>query len=356
MRTRVGRHVVLAAVLFALPAATGAAEGRNPLFAPGPITASGKYVLTRNIAGTGAAPAISVQAPQVEIDLNGFTVTNGNGDDCIQVLSSTARLTVRNGTISDCHSAVYAGAATQVVVEDVTVSGTWGGAVNVNDVGSVAIRRATVLGSGSYGIGIVSPTGFSHNALIEDCTVQGTASDGIIFNFGSVQIRNNRVTAAGNTGIRVFEATGSEVSGNLVVGAANDAGLVLVATHGSIVSGNIVRNSYLHGIWLPADATHNLVRDNVSTGNGTSGTGHGLYVQGFANKIEGNTLNANVGAGLFFATTGCRNTIGRNMAQSNNGTGVSGCTSLFAPDSCSQCTGPANGSFGDNLIPGPPVF
>jgi hypothetical protein len=44
------------------------------------------------------------------------------------------------------------------------------------------------------------------------------------------------------------------------------------------------------------------------------------------------------------------------MAQLNNGTGVSGCTSLFAPDSCSQCTGPANGSFGDNLIPGPPVF
>jgi nitrous oxidase accessory protein NosD len=187
----------------------------------------------------------------VEIDLNGFTVTNSNGDDCVQVLSSTARLTVRNGTISDCHSGVYAGAATQVVVEDVTVSGTWGGAINVNDVGSVAIRRATVLGSSAYGIGVVSAIGFSHNALIEDCTVQGVASDGIIFQFGSVQIRNNRVTAAGNTGIRVFEATGSEVSGNLVVGSANDVGLLLVATHGSIVSGNIVKNSYHHGICSP---------------------------------------------------------------------------------------------------------
>ena len=73
--------------------------------------------------------------------------------------------------------------------------------------------------------------------------------------------------------------------------------------------------------------------------------------------IGDNTLNANGGAGLYFTTTGCSNTFGRNMAQGNIGSGVGGCIALFSPESCSQCSaGPANASFGDNLIPGPPIF
>jgi hypothetical protein len=171
---------VLAAILFALPAATQAAEGRTPLFEPGAITASGKYVLTRNIVGTGTAAAISVQAPQVEIDLNGFTVTNTTITRCIQVLGSGARLTVRNGTLGDCQNAVYASTAAQVVVEDVTVTGASG---SVNN-GAIAIRRVTVLGAGSDGIGIYSKP-FFQTAVVEDCTINGALGRGIVFNRGS---------------------------------------------------------------------------------------------------------------------------------------------------------------------------
>ena len=358
MCTRAGRLLVLAAVLFALPIATWAAEGRTPLFAPGPITASGKYVLTRNIVGTGG-PSISVQAPQVDIDLNGFTISNSSGlEYCIDVLSSSARLTVRNGTLSDCRSGVHVSTATQVVVEDVTVNAPWGAGIHLQNVGAIAIRRVTVLGVagvGSDGIGIYSPTPSLQNAVVEDCTVTAVNGTGIVFNRGSVHMRNNRVTASGG-GIWVFEARGGEISGNLVVGTTEDTGITIIGTHGSTISGNVVRDSYNHGIWLTGDSIHNLVRDNVLTGNGLSTSGHGLYVQGTSNQIEGNTLNFNGGAGLFFNATGCKNTFGRNMAQGNDGGGVSACTALFPPESCSQCSGSANVSFGDNLIPGPALF
>jgi hypothetical protein len=351
---RVGLPFLLAAGLCAVPEATRAAEGRIPLFAPGPITASGKYVLTRDIAGNGMEGAIAVHASQVEIDLNGFTISNNNGEDCIQLLNTGARLVVRNGNLRNCHSAVWAPDGIQVVVEDVTVR-TVGNSINVHEVDTIAIRRVTVESTGlGDAIGIYSP-GINHRAVIEDCTVRSAGGTGIAFNGGTARIRNNRVTSAGGGGIRVFGAEGSEVSGNLVVGVTG-AGIELAATHGSAIHGNVVRLATGHGIWLAADTTKNLVRDNVATSNGP-GFGHGLFVQGTSNKVEGNALNDNGGAGLLFDFSGCRNTFGRNMAEGNAGGDVSGCTALFPPDSCDQCNaGPANKSFGDNLIPGPPVF
>jgi parallel beta-helix repeat protein len=223
------------------------------------------------------------------------------------------------------------------------------------DVGSIVLQRVRVLGAGLDGVGIYSP--FPHTAVIEDCTIRGTGANGIVFQTGSAEIRNNRVISAGYGGILLSGATGSEVSGNLVVGAANDVGITLSATQGSTIAGNVVRSSYFHGIWVQSDSANNVVRDNVSTGNGLPTPGHGLFVQGTANMIEGNTLNGNGGAGLFFNFTGCGNTFGRNMARGNVGSGVGGCGALFAPESCTQCgAGTANVSFGDNLIPGPPAF
>jgi parallel beta-helix repeat protein len=352
---RVGLPLLLVAGLF-VPVATRSAEGRIPLFEQGPITASGKYVLTRDIVGNGLDGVIAVHAERVEIDLNGFTISNGNGEDCIQVLNSSVRLVVRNGNLRNCHSAVWAPVGTHVVVEDVTVR-TSGNSINVLDVGTVAIRRVTVEGT-AFGDAIAiysSDMNFDHNAVIEDCTVKSAVGTGISFTGGTVRIRNNRVTSAGSGGIWVIAADGSEVSGNLVVGV-NGQGISLVGTHGSTIEGNVVRLASSHGIVLAVDATKNLVRDNVATSNGP-GFEHGLFVQGTSNKVEGNTLNDNGGAGLYFDSSGCRNTFGRNMAEGNAGTGVTSCTTLFPPDSCDQCSaGAANKSFGDNLIPGPPVF
>ena len=354
--TPVGPPVLLAAGLFFVPAATQAAEGRIPLFQPGPITASGKYVLTRDIVGDGSDTVISVEAPQVDIDLNGFTISNNNGFQCIRVDTPGIRLAVRNGTLGSCLNAVYASAGIQVVVEDVTVSGTSGISIYVGEVGAIAIRRVTVQGSGWDGIGVYGAQ-VNHNAVIEDCMVTGTAGTGIAFSGGTVRIRNNRVTSSLDYGIVVFGAQGSEVSGNQVVGVSNDTGIMINQTQGSTIHGNVVRFATNHGIWLTASATNNLVRDNVATSNGATGAGHGLVVEGPSNKVEGNTLNANGGAGLLFGFTACGNTLGRNMARGNAGGSVTGCTALFPPDSCSKCiAGPANASFGDNLIPGPAVF
>jgi parallel beta-helix repeat protein len=88
--------------------------------------------------------------------------------------------------------------------------------------------------------------------------------------------------------------------------------------------------------------------NNVLTMNGQ----HGLWVQGTRNLVERNTLNGNTGCGLFLM--GPMNTYGRNMARGNGGLGCGPCFALFPPESCDAA--PGNTSFGDNLIPGPPVF
>ena len=52
-----------------------AAEGRTPVFAPGTFLGRGReYIVTRNLAG-GAGAVITIGAPNVDLDLNGFLLT-----------------------------------------------------------------------------------------------------------------------------------------------------------------------------------------------------------------------------------------------------------------------------------------
>jgi hypothetical protein len=90
-----------------------------------------------------------------------------------------------------------------------------------------------------------------------------------------------------------------------------------------------------------------------------------MLVDGTQNLIERNTLNSNAGFGLRFCSPGasCANTFGRNMARGNGGAALAPCgacggvPALFPPQSCNiaGCAVP-NSTFGDNLIPGPPIF
>jgi hypothetical protein len=108
------------------------------------------------------------------------------------------------------------------------------------------------------------------------------------------------------------------------------------------------------------------VLNNNSSGNGfgvPGVTGDGLFVEGLQAMIDHNQLNANSRVGLNFQGPGaCGSTFGRNTARANLGIAAPACPgapALFPPNSCNgapACGANPQSTFGDNLIPGPPVF
>jgi parallel beta-helix repeat protein len=355
----VGVLLLACLVVLNLIPATPAAEGRTPVFAPTVITTNGRYIVTRNIVGTGAGPVIDIATDNVDLDLNGFLLTEPAGAFPVILISGpTRQVTIHDGTLALGSAGIEAPApGEKLVVEGVKSQGAGGAGIHNVDIQTIVIRRSVVEGSG--GTGILIDGGAIHSGAIENNVLQDVGGDGIFFNSGSVGILNNRIARSGGTGISLFNSAGSLVSENTIVDAAGD-GLLVRSGKGNKLFDNVVRGNGINGIHLDPATSDTLVLNNVSAGNGSAVGGHGLLVEGDQNLIERNTLNSNTGAGLFFPAIGCQNTFGRNMARGNGGVGLPACggvPALFPPNSCNVCPGAtANSTFGDNLIPGPPIF
>ena len=96
---------------------------------PYPITNSGKYVLVGDLTDTNGQHGIIVQADNVTVDLNGFTLKGGNGStNGIDVSGSPSSITIMNGIIRDWGSyGIYASFADNMTVAGITcISNGWG--------------------------------------------------------------------------------------------------------------------------------------------------------------------------------------------------------------------------------------
>jgi parallel beta-helix repeat protein len=353
-------RVVICILLLAGALPALAAEGRVPIFAPGPIVADGKYIVTRDIVAVPGGVVIDVLAPNVDIDLNGFTLTQPFALPVINVGGVPTHLTIRNGSLALGTFGIQASiAGGQIVVEDVKIQSPSTVGIHVLDIENIAIRRVMLQDVGGPGI-LIDGLGV-HTATIESCVIRDVGGDGIALlgGGGTIAVLNNRIEATniaglgpGGASIYLAPVLGSLVSENTITASAAQ-GIFLRGTKGNKLFDNVVQGSNSHGIHLDAGAIDTLVLNNVASGNGFGlPGGHGLFVEGDRNLIERNTLNGNSGYGLFLTLGSAANTFGRNMARGN--AGPAGCPLLFPPNSCDAGVG--NSTFGDNLIPGPPIF
>jgi len=350
-----------------------AAEGRTPVFAPGTfLGADGKYIVTRNIAG-GAGAVITIGAPNVDLDLNGFLLT-GAGAPVISVLAGVDHVTIRNGVLSGGTIGIdIPGPTRKADIEDVKIHNPAAQGIHLGDVEGAALRRNEITDTPSEGIAWDGP-GVVKHGTIEGNLLRRTSAGIVVNNCSSVAVLNNRLedpgTGAGGAfsgyGIVLASCQASLVSENTVERSRVD-GIQLLNSKGNKLFDNVVRSAGGNGIHLDGGSTDTLVLNNVASGSGTGGLptgGDGLLVEGTQNLIERNLLNSNAGFGLHFCIAGfsCFNTFGRNMARGNTGAVVGPCgpcAGLFPPNSCNIAGCPAagpNSSFGDNLIPGPPIF
>ena len=136
--------LVLLLSLVALP--VFGAEGRTPIWQPTTLGSTGKYIVTRNIV-SAAGPVITVagsSTENIDIDLNGMTLTGGGGGHVVDV-SNVATFVLRNGSIDAQEGAgdgVHVTNTGEVVIEDLTIQpGMVQGIFIGENVHSFAVRR-----------------------------------------------------------------------------------------------------------------------------------------------------------------------------------------------------------------------
>lgn len=370
--------VALLLALTALPALS--AEGRTPVWLPGtPIVADGRYVVTRNLVGGAGVPLIDIRANNVELDLNGFTLDGVGADFAISISGvQPQEIVIRNGLIVNCPRGIERPAglppAGTVVIEDMQIRDAPGGPIYLADVENPVIRRVNIVfadvAATANGIELDGPQVFK-NGTIEHNTIRSAFNGIRVYKGSALAIRHNRIETPFNDGILVEQCVSCLIEKNTISDAdVHGIHLAVGGTDVEYSTGNKIYNNVIHrgeqrGILIDPGCDDNLLLDNVVRQCGWAGApvpglggGHGVEVFSDRNHIEGNTINFNDACGLLL--WGSRNTFGRNMARGNDpaGTAVCGqaipCPLLFPPDSCDN--GGANDTFGDNLIPGPPIF
>jgi len=252
--------------------AGGITAGDAPGF-PVTLTAPGSYRLTGGlVVPDGATTAILIDASEVAIDLNGFSITcadpcpgsSGFGIDSVLVPENFGA-SVRNGTIRGM------------------------GTAGLRLVGRSVVEDVVVVGNGGSGILVVGG-----RAIVRGCLAEQNTGDGIHVAAKSVVEGN---TAFENTGAGIFAEFGSTVSGNSAVDNG-DAGIQCGANC------NVFRNSAVqNGVGIQGTGTFS---DNTITDN----TGFGLSI-GPTDGYGGNVLRGNnsggdqVSAGLQIGTNVC---------------------------------------------------
>lgn len=254
-------------------------EPRTPIPAAGPfpytISQSGSYYLTGNI--TGNTDALVVDAADVAIDLNGFTITGTSGTPrAVSTTANARRLSVKNGTILQGGAGIDAVSVVGVEMLDVT-------GVKVTDCTGPAIRGGS-------------------NCRISGCSIRGGSGTTHGINVGlSASIRDTGVVLT--TGIGILTNNGSSLTGCVVSGG--NSGIV-TGDH-AILSDCRVSGTGTYGITAGAGA---VIERCVVSGITAGGSSQAAIQAGSSSRITDsvarlNVVNTGISVGSYSSLEGC---------------------------------------------------
>src|SRR5262245_15223091 len=229
--------------------------GVTPGDAPGfPVTlsAAGSYRLTGNLTVPAGGSGVQIDADNVTLDLNGFSIIGANscnGDSrttttsCTDtatfdgVSSTKGQITIRNGTIRGMRFGIFLQRGPALVEEVHATQNSFGGIA----VESGVLRRNTASNNGGNGISTQGSNGDTANgaSVLTDNVAIGNANNGLVASGGKVTgntsyrnrvgrvtwdstVLENTIRANGVAGLIVFR---SLYGSNLIV---NNAGAPVV--------------------------------------------------------------------------------------------------------------------------------
>lgn len=357
---------------------------------PYTITAPGVYHLASDLTHAGKDHAITVEAPNVTIDLAGFTLTGpGPESGPSGIINNTSpNLHVRNGTITGFTFGVTSPArGTQV--SNITATGCGFGisalATHITDCAATENTRVGITTlEAAYDIPGHAGLTTTGAAIIERCSAVANAEGGFALAPGTQIIDSS---ASINKRFGISTADGCRVNRCTVIGTLADAptpGYGVSLGSGSDITGSTVRNCESGGIFLASSRLS--VRDCTVSANGPFGIGGPgaatAIANGFYSEISGchvsghtvapgygiavvgecsitnNTLINNLEAGIASGGGGNRITgnFGRGNGNNSGSFNFSGQIVLYGERNHVEgntCTGgPRNGifSFGRNVI------
>ena len=316
---------------------------------PYAIPAAGSYVLTGDLIPPGATGALVLGASNVEIDLNGFTITSTGGGGAIGIDSAGfSGLTVRGGVIDGFGgAAIAAGSESKVIETKLSNNG-----AGVTGAGNCLIVMNTVAFNAGGGVN-------AQHCKIENNVITSNAGVGITGGFNVIV--HNRI--GGNTagGITGFANTIQQnvITGNTSHGISDGAPPgppAPVPPPPAPGRTNIIGNTISDTVPGPPVGGRGisflvpvLISDNTISGNATNGIfcGAGCVVKG--NSVNTNNLTGAPGAGGVTVAAG--STVSQNSISYNTGFGLT----LPAPATASYTHNTITGNTGPNVVSPPTI-
>jgi parallel beta-helix repeat protein len=314
---------------------------------PTNITVSGSYYLATNLTGVAGTNGITLDASDVTIDLNGFTLTGVAGSlDGISLTSGRHNVRVHNGTVRNwggiginfllggnteiSHIKCFGNAGAAGLVANLVSDSLSRSNAGVGIFGTVirncearfnaaGIQGGTVVGcmaTGNAGAGISarvasqctveSNSGIGlEAATASDCSASSNGADGILAKTVS---RCDSALNSGN-GISADGVVGSNIADS---SASSNVGDGIVANQGSTVKNCTVRKNEGNGI--RALGSCSLLSNTCDSNGFGAANAAGILVTGTGTRIEANHVTSN-DRGI--DVDGTRNLVIRNTAHNN---------------------------------------
>ncbi|MFG0275449.1 MAG: right-handed parallel beta-helix repeat-containing protein [Phycisphaerales bacterium] len=275
-------------------------EARRPIndvFAPGNanslhvISQSGSYYLTGPLTVSGLDNAIEVLAPNVTIDLNGYTIAGSSlfGSPLRGILlvntAQDAVLTVRNGTITGFTSVGLRSTRVDqsVILRDLVFTANDVGAIVPGDVDAASCAFLRNTGAGLSG---------GRGSIVRDCRALDNGFAGIAIQTGRVE----GCVAEGNAydGIVVgVNDDGLSIARNNVANMNSGHG---ISGLNAIVEGNAVGNNLAGGVRTQTQVSFSLlaagvIENNFLKLNGDSPGEIGIFISGEHYRVDRNTIS-----------------------------------------------------------------
>ena len=293
-------------------------DGRIPIYQQGTITASGTYLLTRNLSVTSGI-AIDIQAAHVTLDLGGWKIEStdaSTSNPIIRVGQGVEDVRIRNGSLRGAYNAVLTSdlAFVSVTLENLEISDTADTALSLAGLRHIEMTSCALRNIGWTGIVTAGPNS-DYSGRIVGNTFDNNYRVAILAVGGrGLVIRDNTISRMAVDGISVESS--AVIEGNVLTAVPSNTGIgIQIDFFGNQVLKNVIRG-FGRGVLLIKEG--NYAAENVITGGGD-----GILTTGTRCLLERNQIEGNSGCALRFAVglgggeLGSDNAYRKNMLRGN---------------------------------------
>ena len=256
------------------PQAVNPADGCGQTLPKATDNGTKEYVLTGDLACSGAVSGVIIAASDVVFHLAGHTISN-----------TTCDLNV-----------------------------TFGGIFVQGGISGVQIDGGTVSG---FNDGIILS---SSNSRVRSMRVANACVFGMAVSGQNNRIETSVVTASGVDGIGLGQASGTVVTANDISGNARVGVDISNFSNANIVENNLINNNGTtegYGVAI-FNGTNNLIR-----GNAVNGNVNGIGIDSPGNLARDNTVSGSTNTGIAISTVGAPSTVRRNSVLGSGVTDMS---------------------------------